>query len=108
MEAEAEMVACGQSPWWERPGHWEEGPAKAWGSCARGQEVPGSAGPSSWGPSIPLAGSGASSGPLSQVPEDCICPVSSPVRLGALGDCSGVQFCVPMRLSSVSFTEGLG
>lgn len=58
MEAEAEMVACGQSPWWERPGHWEEGPAKAWSSCAHGQEVPGSAGPSSWGPPYPSLGQG--------------------------------------------------
>lgn len=37
-----------------------------------------------------------------------VCPVSSPVRPAALGDCSDVQFCVPVRLSSVSFTEGLG
>lgn len=37
-----------------------------------------------------------------------VCPVSSPVRPAAPGDCSDVQFCVPVRLSSVSFTEGLG
>lgn len=56
MGAGAKTVAWGHSPWWEGPECWEEGPDKASGSCARGQEVPSSAGPSSWGPSRPLAG----------------------------------------------------